>query len=151
MASQARPAILVLALLTVALPALAQGQVGPKTNTVNASVPLVGMVVSKSPLVRGDREPTGDLWVNGTVTTTTNGAYKLQAKLNSAITDTVKAKSPPSMALTKLSTTSWVTIVQGTAGINKVNPVTFLVVWGKNSAKRPQDAEAIPVVYQIVP
>ncbi len=147
-----RRAVLLL-LSSVSLPALALGQVGPKTNTVSATVPLVGSVVSKSALVRGDREPTGDLWVNGTVNTTTNGPYRLQARLSTAIPDTVKAKSPPSMALTKLSTApgAWVTIVQGTAGINKVNQVSFLVVWGKNSPKKPADAEAIPVEYQIVP
>jgi hypothetical protein len=150
MATQLRSGVLLL-LLAVSLSSLAQAQVGPKTNTVSATVPLVGMVVSKSALARGDREPTGDLWVNGTVTTTTNGAYKLQARLSSAISDTVKAKSPPSMALTKLSTTTWVTIVEGAAGINKVNQVSFLVVWGKNSPKKPETAEAIPVEYQIVP
>jgi len=137
-------------LVAAGLPAGAPAQV-VKTNAVNATVPLVGMVVSKSALVRGDRDPTGDLWVNGTVNTTTNGSYQLQAKLGSVILDTVKVKSPPSMALTKLSTTGWVTIVQGTAGINKLNQVSFLVVWGKSSAKKPQDAEAIPVLYQVVP
>jgi hypothetical protein len=148
-----RPVLVLGLTAALALPATAGAQ-SIKTNTARISIPGLGKVVSKTPLQKTNRPPGsgGNLWVEGSVTTSHVGPYQLQVKLATAINDTVKVYVPPSTTvLTKLSATTWTTIATGPGGTNKVNQVAFLIAWGKNSPKKPADAEAIPVVYQVAP
>ncbi|HEV8149849.1 MAG TPA: hypothetical protein VGP61_06650 [Gemmatimonadales bacterium] len=140
-------------LLGLVLPSLGGAQ-SSKTNTMKLSIAGLGKVVSKTPLKKTNRAPGsgGNLWVEGSVTTSHVGPYQLQVKLGNPSNDTVKIYVPPSTTvLSKLSTTTWTTIAVGPGGTNKLNQVAYLIAWGKNSAKKPADAEAIPVVYQVVP
>jgi len=148
-----RRTISLLLVAALGIPGWARAQ-SIKTNTAKITIPGLGKVVSMTPLKKTNRPPAtgGNLWVEGTVTTSHVGPYQLQAKLSVPINDTVKVYVPPSTTvLTKLSTTTWTTVATGPGGTNKVNQVAFLIAWGKNSPKKPADAEAIPVVYQVVP
>lgn len=126
----------------------ADGQADKKTLNVSANVADVGIVLDVSPLSWYDRLNTGDIKVAGTVRTTHNGGYALQAKLSTTIADTVLGKTPGGYSM--LSTTTWVTLTTGAGGTNKTNAVDFWVKWAKSSRKKPEDAEAIPVTYRVV-
>jgi len=115
-----------------------------------AVVPAVARVVSISALRSGDRTPTGDLYVSGTVVSTNNGPFALQARIGSVIADTVMGRTP-SGALQMLTVPGWVTVAIGPGGPNRTSSVTFLVKWAKSSRKRPADAEAMPIVYRVLP
>ena len=137
-------------------PAMAQET---RTNTVTATVPSLGAVLALSPLVPGSRQPTGDLFVLGTVTTRHNGPYRLQARLaepfvvhtgSTVVVNQVMARIPGG-GLVTLGTVDWVTVATGPGGSGMINPVELLVVWGSGSPKTPGLAVQIPVVYQVVP
>jgi hypothetical protein len=127
----------------------AAGQADKKTLNVSANVSDVGIVINVSALTWYDRLVTGDIKVAGTVRTTHNGGYALQARLSTAIADTVLGKTPNG-TYSMLSTTAWVTLTTGPGGTNKTNAVDFWVKWAKSSRKKPEDAEAIPVTYRVV-
>lgn len=93
--------------------------------------------------------PTGDLYISGTVVSTNNGAFALQARLSTAIADTVMGQQPDG-TLAMLTVPGWVTVATGSGGPNKTSAVTFLVKWGKGSKKRPADAEAVPITYRVL-
>ena len=129
-----------------------------KANTANLNVPNVGAVLSRTGVVAGNRTNSGDMYASTTVNTTDNGPYALQAKLTVPFTDknnasavnTVQALSPPGTAYVNLSTTSWVTVAIGNGGINVVNNVQLLVVWGKSNSKDPKQIPDIKLTYQVI-
>lgn len=148
-APRARHLIVFNAALLCFVASTAGGQTDKKTLNVSANVADVGLVVNVSALSWYDRLVTGDIKVAGTVRTTHNGAYALQAKLSTPTADTVLGKTPNG-AYSMLSTTAWVTLTTGPGGTNKTNAVDFWVKWAKSSRKKPEDAEAIPVTYRVV-
>jgi hypothetical protein len=120
-----------------------------KAVTASASVADLGVVGVVSPLAWYTRLPTGDIKVAGTVTSTHNGAYVLQSRLSKSVPDTVLARAPNG-SYVLLTTTAWVAVAQGTGGTKKSNAVDYWIKWGKGSSKKPQDAEAIPVIYRVI-
>ena len=135
---------------------LAQTKVKP--STANLTIPHVGTVLSSTGVVAGDRTNGGDMYATTSARTTNNGPYALQAKLTVPFTDkgkpaivnTVQALSPPGTAYVSLSTTTWVTVAIGNGGINTLNNVQLLVVWGKSSAKDPKQIPDIQLTYQVI-
>lgn len=128
-----------------------------QTNHVTATVPGLGAVLDVSPLAPGNRLPTADLFVSGTVTTRHNGPYRLQARLTTPFTDPgsgavnqVQARTPSGLLVT-LGTTDWETVATGPGGTGLVNPVEYLVLWGQGSPRTPNLAVQVPVEYQVVP
>jgi hypothetical protein len=138
-------AVILLAIANTSLSA----QAVLKPMTATAVVPAVAKVVSTSPLVTGSRLQSGALYVSGTVVSTNNGSFALQARLGSAIADTVMGRMPDG-TLVMLTEPGWVTVATGPGGPNQTSNVTFLVKWARGSKRRPVDAEAIPVVYRVL-
>ena len=136
----------------------ASAQLINKPNTANLNVPNVGAVLSQTGVVAGNRTNSGDMFASTTANTMDNGPYALQAKLtvpftdknNASVVNTVQALSPPGTAYVNLSTTSWVTVAIGNGGINVVNNVQLLVVWGKSSAKDPKQVPDIQLTYRVI-
>lgn len=154
------PGLLGAALVLMAAPtATLSGQL-LRVNTANANLPSFGAILNTSPLVAGLREPTGNIYVSGTVTLRQNGPWALQVKLTTPFVDVagnkVKATNEVRVLLANntyatVGTGAWVTIATGPGTINTVKSVKYYIVWGKSSAKSPALAEQIPVAYQVVP
>lgn len=136
--------------LTIAVTTSLSAQPVLKPLLASAVVSSVARVVSISPLVSGSRLPTGDVYLSGTVVSTSNGPFALQAGLVSAIADTVMGRKPDG-TLAMLTVSGWVTVATGVGGPSKTSSVSFLVKWAKASRKKPSDAEAMPIVYRVIP
>jgi hypothetical protein len=132
-----------------------------RVNTANADLPSFGAILNSSSLLAGVREPTGNLYLSGTVTFRQNGPWALQVKLTTPFVDkngngTVKATNEVRVLLANNSystvgTSAWVTIATGPGTNSTVKPVKYYIVWGKSSSKGPALALEIPVTYQVIP
>ena len=130
-------------------PALAQRMVRQKTVV---TVAFRSKVTNISPLnvEPGRRDPGGNTYVKGTVTTTANAKYALQARLSRVYENQVYARNSNGAYNILLSSSSWITVASGPPGKNRVNAVNYLVVWGRGVARNPAAAERIPVTYRLV-
>ena len=158
--THSRPLLLGAVLMLLSGPLLELPAQLLRVNTASTSIPSFGAILNTSPLVAGAREPSGDIYVSGTVTLRQNGPWRLQVKLTTPFVDMngnkVKATNEVRVLLANntyatLGTTSWVTIATGPGTISTVKPVKYFILWGKSSAKNPALAVTIPVVYQVVP
>jgi hypothetical protein len=159
--SRRRPAVIAVTasaavLLAIPIDAVAQAS---DDLLLRAMVQNLGEVLNVSPLQAGDRESGADLNVYGTVTVRQNGPHRLQVLLTELhtslgpggreVVNDVFARVDDALIL--LGTETWVTLATGPGTPGLVHSVAFLVRWGPDAPRRPADALALPLSYQVVP